>query len=78
MRNLSDICDICGELMRDSGYKVFGCELCPVWLKTKCVFPNASETKLQILFDVKCQESQHKQKAKLSNLVSKDHWIHEN
>ena len=64
--------------MNDRGYKAYGCELCPTWLRAKCAFPNASDTKLQILFDlnlsfdVKCQECQQKQKAKLANLVTKD------
>ena len=77
MPNLSDICGICGEVMKNSGYKANGCELCPAWLQAKCVFPNAFDTKLQILFefnssfDVKCQEGQQKQKAKLANLVTK-------
>ena len=43
----------------------------------KCVFPNASEAKLKILFefnssfDVKCQEYKQKQKVKLTNSVTK-------
>ena len=79
MPNLRDISDICGELMKDSGYKAYGCESCPAWLHAKCVFPNASDTKLQILlefnssFDVTVQECQQKQKAKLANLLTKDH-----
>ena len=80
MPNLSDISGIFGELMNDSEYKAYGCELCPAWLHAKCVFPNTSDTKLRILFefnssfDVKCQERQQQQKAKLANLVTKDNF----
>ena len=64
--------------MNDSEYKAYGCELCPAWLHAKCIFSNASDTNLQILFefnssfDVQCQERQQKQRAKLANLVTKD------
>ena len=79
MQNLIDICGICRNYsIKDCGYKAYGCELCPAWLHAKCVFPIASDTKLQILFefnlsfDVTCQECQQKQKAKLANLLTKD------
>lgn len=78
MSTLNDNCGICGELMKDRGYKVYGCELCPTWLHAKCVFPNASEAKLKILFefnssfDVKCKACQQNLKVKLADLVTKD------
>ena len=59
---MEDLCGICGEPVKDRKYKVYRCELCPAWLHATCIFPNASETKLKILFefnfsfDVKCQE----------------------
>ena len=49
-------------------------------LHAKCVFPDASHTKLRILFefnssfDAKCQECQQKQKAIRTNLVTKDNF----
>ena len=75
---MENICGICGEPMKDCGYKAYGCELCPAWLHAKYVFPNASEAKLKISFefnssfDVKYQECRQKQKVKLTNLVSKE------
>ena len=75
---MEDLCGVCGEPMKDRGYKAYGCELCPAWLHAKCVFPNALEAKLKILFEfnssfnVKCQECRQKQKVKLTNLVTKE------
>ena len=75
---MEDLCGIFGGPMKDRGYKAYGCELCAAWLHAKCVFPNASEAKLKILFefnysfDVKCQECKQKQKVKLTNLVTKE------
>ena len=46
---MEDLCGICDEPMKDRGCKAYGCELCPAWLHAKCVFPNASEAKLEIL-----------------------------
>ena len=68
----------CNEPVKDRGYKAYGCELCPAWLHAKCIFSNASEAKLKILFefnfsfDVKCQECKQKQKMKLTNLLTKE------
>ena len=53
-------CGICNEKVKETGYRVYGCECCPKWLHAKCIFPNASEEELKILFkynsgfDVKC------------------------
>lgn len=76
--SVNENCGICGEVMKDQGYKAYGCELCPVWLHAKCIFPNASEPKLKVLFefnssfDVKCRQCQQNKKIKLANLVTKD------
>ena len=36
------LCGICDEKINVKGYKLYGCEFCPVWLHASCVFPNAS------------------------------------
>ena len=77
---MEDLCGIYNEPVKHRGYKAYGCELCPAWLHAKCIFPNASEAKLNILFefnssfDVKCQECKQKQKVKLTNLVTKEYF----
>ena len=61
--------------MECSGYKAYGCELCPAWLHAKCVFPNASDNDLKILykfnseFDVKCLSCKNESKQKCADLV---------
>ena len=78
MSNLSNYCGICGESVKERGYKTYGCELCPTWLHAKCIFPNATEAKLKTLFefhssfDVKCQDCKQRQKVILNNLVTKE------
>ena len=65
---MEDLSDMCGEPVKDHGYKAYGGELCPAWLHAKCIFPNASEAKLKILFefnssfDVKCQDANKNRK----------------
>ena len=40
-------CKVCNDDIREKGYKAYICELCPAWMHAKCLFPNASETKLR-------------------------------
>ena len=63
MPKLSHFCGVCQEEINERlGYKVYSCELCLIRIHAKCMFLNASETKLKVLyefntcFDVKCPE----------------------
>ena len=72
------LCGICDEKINVKGYKIYGCEFCPVWLHASCVFPNASEDKLKILFEfntgfcVMCRECKQNFKDQRSSLATKD------
>ena len=62
MSNLNNKFGIRDEIMKASGYKAYGCEMCLPWLHIKCLSPYASETMLKILFKFNsklCNEIQY-------------------
>ena len=79
MPKLSHFCGVCQEEINEClGYKVYSCELRLIYIHSKCMFPNASETKLKVLyefntcFDVKCPECKANYKENMaSSLASK-------
>ena len=51
MPKLSHFCGVCqDEINERLGYKVCSCELCLIRIHAKCMFPNASEMKLKVLY----------------------------
>ena len=82
MPKLSHFCGVCqDEINERLDYKVYSCELCLIRIHAKCMFPNASETKLKVLyefntcFDVKCPECKANYKENMtSSLATKKTW----
>lgn len=57
---------------------MYGCEFCPSWIHATCLFPNAPDSKLKILFEyhsgfcVRCRECKQASKERTSQLVTKE------
>ena len=70
-----NLCSVCNEDVQSSGYKTYGCEICPAWIHAKCAFPNASDNDLKILykfnsgFDVKCHSCKQDSKQKHAKIL---------
>ena len=71
----TDFCGLCNNKVEEFGIHAYGCKLCPKWIHSHCIFPNASDNDLQILFkyscgfDVKCLSCKQKSNIKLEQLV---------
>ena len=77
MPKLSQFCGVCQDEINEClSYKVDSCELCLIWIYAKCMFPNASETKLKGLyefntcFDVKCPECKANYKENMASSLA--------
>ena len=77
MPKLSHFCGVCqDEINERLGYKVYSCELCLIRIHAICMFPNASEMKLKVLyefntcFDVKCPECKANYKENMTSSLA--------
>ena len=72
---MNENCSVSNEKVREADYQIYGCEQCPTSLHTKCIFPNASNEELNIIFkynsgfDVKCNVCKQAVKSGSEKLV---------
>ena len=77
---MPNLCDICEEPMKDSGYKAYDYELCPALLQAKSFFlmhlmQNCKSCLNSIQVLMSNVKNASKNKAELANLVTKDDFI---